>query len=61
MPEKTDVIEEEDRYVAPEEKQAGSQTTLKEEVATAGKDQRDQPEEENIISTESLFGEQKQG
>ena len=61
MPEKTDVIEEEDRYVAPEEKQAGSQTTLKEEVATAGKDQKDRPEEENIISTESLFGEQKQG
>lgn len=59
MPEKTDVIEEEDRYVAPEDKQAGSQTTLKEEVAAAGKDQKDRPEEENIISTESLFGEQK--
>lgn len=59
MPEKTDVIEEEDRYVAPEENQAGGKTTSKE--VAAGKDQKDRPEEEeNIISTESLFGEQKQ-
>lgn len=55
MPEKTDVIEEKDRYKEPktEEKQAGSQTTPEVTEAEA------KPQEENIISTESLFGEQK--